>query len=87
MIAIAFGAAEFAGGAFEVNWDQMSGSEKAGYIVGEAATMLVPFGWMSKGARFATAGLKGGARHTIKKVAKKTATKKIVKKPKKKINN
>ena len=71
---LTFGAAEFAGGAFEVNWDQMSGSEKAGYIVGEAATMLVPFGWMSKGARFATAGLKGGARHTIKKVAKKTLT-------------
>ena len=72
---LTFGASEFAGEDWQVNWDDMTGVQKAGYIAGESLSMLVPFAGMGKAARFATKFAPGGARSAIKAAAKKTIAK------------
>ena len=69
---VSFGASEFLGERFEVNWDEMSDVEKSAYVLGEFGTMLIPFTWGGKALKGLTALSKFGAKGAIKEAAKQT---------------
>ena len=52
---VTFGASEFLGERFEIDWSEMSGAEKGAYALGEFATMLIPFMGMGKALKGLTA--------------------------------
>ena len=69
---LTFGASEFLGEGFEINWSEMSNVERASYGLGEFATMLIPFMGMGKAVKGLTALSKFGAKGAIKEAAKQT---------------